>query len=129
MANNNDEYRNKLQLLEQESQSSYDKTVITLSSGALAISFVFVNDIVGESQIVCHAALLTSWVLWGSSVTSILFSYFFSHLAIRKAINQIDNNQSPYSCLDKITAFLNAVGGVLFLAGVVSIIVFANKNM
>lgn len=127
------EYRRTLQELEQQAQQSYDKTVLTLSGGALGVSFAFVSNIIGQSPVLWPAWLVVAWVSWGLSVTAVLFSFFFSHLALRKAVDQVDEESihrvRPGGAFDCITAVLNATGGGLFFLGVVSMVVFATHNM
>ncbi|MBU0586612.1 hypothetical protein KJ780_03800, partial [Candidatus Micrarchaeota archaeon] len=130
---NNLKYRRTLETLKQESQRSYDKAVLSLSGGALGISFAFISKFIGDSQVVCPGWLLTAWISWGISITSILFSFYFSNIALRKAINQVDSgtiqSERPGGLFDKVTATLNAFGGILFLIGVFSIIIFVSANM
>lgn len=46
MNNEHQSYRDLLQDLSVKSQEQYDKTVITLSTGALGLSFAFIKDVV-----------------------------------------------------------------------------------
>jgi hypothetical protein len=117
---------------EQKAQEDYDKTVLALSGGALGITFAFVTDLVGQKPIVWPTALLVAWVAWGVSVTCVLGSFFFSQQALRRTIDQLDasriREEHPGGVFSKVTAILNALGGVLFLAGVVSTILFVAVN-
>ena len=54
-----EEYRNGLIAAEQKSQDDYDKTIISLSGGALAISVVFIKDIMGNSEPILVWAVVT----------------------------------------------------------------------
>ncbi len=74
-------YRNHLVLAEQKSQDDFDKTVLSLSGGALGISFAFVKDMIGENPIVHPTWLWLSWVIWAFSSLAVLASFFMSHLA------------------------------------------------
>jgi hypothetical protein len=127
------EYRNHLVSAGQKAQEDFDKTVITLSGGALGISFVFIKDYLGENPIKDHCYLIASWVCWGLSVTVILVSYYFSIIALKKAIDQVDANtigqERPGKVFSILTAICNALGGLLFLIGVVCIIVFVKSNL
>jgi len=124
------EYRTFLVAAEQKSQEDYDKTVITLSGGALGVSFAFVKDIVGGQALAQPIWLCVAWIVWGLSVTSVLASFYFSHIALRKTIKQIDENteslykKTPGGVFTRVTQVLNALGGLLFLTGVVSMTVF-----
>lgn len=127
------EYRALLIEAEQKAQEDFDKTVLTLSGGALGISFAFVKDIIGDEPIIHACYLLTSWIIWGISVLCVLASFYFSQQALRKTISQLDADkiyeQSPGGWYSRLTAILNALGGVLFLVGVVLIVIFAAYNL
>ena len=83
-------YRELLISTLQKSYDNYDKTVLTLSSGALGISFAFISNFVGTKQMLCPSFLFIAWISWSLSVTSVLFSLFFSIFSIKKAIKQVD---------------------------------------
>ena len=83
------EYRSHIITAKQQAQEDFDKTVLTLSGGALGISFVFVKDIVGNNPLINSWALFAAWIAWGFSVTCILVSYYASQQALRKTIKQI----------------------------------------
>jgi hypothetical protein len=126
-------YRNHLVAAEQKAQEDFDKTVVSLSGGALAISFAFIKDMIGSGPLDKALFLLVSWMLWGGSITAVLLSYFCSHLALRRAIIQVDKNkiynERPGGFYDIITAILNFGGGLLFLLGVISIVYFVGHNL
>ena len=128
-----DEYRSLLISAEQKAQEDFDKTVLSLSGGALGISFAFVKDIVGDHPLAQPGFLLLSWIVWGVSVTCVLASFYFSQQALRRAIRQVDMGkiyeQTPGGLYSRITAILNALGGLLFLVGVVCIVIFASYNL
>lgn len=127
------EYRSYLVSAEQKSQDDYDKTVLSLSGGALGISFAFVKDIVGPQPLLRQELLLWSWSSWAISIACILFSFYFSNWSLRKAINQLDKNQihnrQPGGPFSQLTAVLNALGGLLFLAGAVLMVIFVSFNL
>lgn len=127
------EYRQWLIAAEQKAQDDFDKAVLSLSGGALGISFVFVKDIVGPDAILEPILLLLSWVGWGLSSLAILSSYFFSHLALRQAIRQCDDgsiySNTPGGIFARITGNLNALGAVLFVTGVCFMAAFIYVNL
>ena len=128
-----DEYRTMLLGLEQQMQSAYDKAVMTLSGGALGISLTFLKDVADKTALRNTGWLLTAWILWGLSVTSVLASFFTSSLALRKAIRQTDERliyvEVVGGRLNQITSFLNPFAGLLFFLGVVSIVLFVGGNI
>ena len=125
-------YREHLVQAEQKTQEDYDKTILSLSGGALGISFAFIKDILGTDPIVQPNLLLIAWICWGMSVGVVLFSHYFSHLSLRKSIEQVDkdkiHDERPGGIYDRITAFMNAIDGILFLIGVVIMIAFVYLN-
>ncbi len=127
------EYRSYLVNAEQKSQEDYDKTVLSLSAGALGISFAFLKDMIGPGPILHKSYLFGAWMCWGISSSVVLFSFFASNLALRRAIKQVDEGtiykQRPGGWFDTLTAILNALGGVLFLVGVVLIALFVLNNL
>ena len=127
------EYRKWLVAAEQKSQEDFDKTVLSLSGGALGISFVFLKDVIGPQSIVLPIFLLAAWLTWAFSTFSVLTSYYLSHLALRRAISQVDEGtiyqQPPGGDFARWTAILNAIGAILFLLGVCSITIFAGTNL
>lgn len=127
------EYRNIIINAEKETQDAYDKAVISLSGGALAVSFAFVKDIITPETICSKGLLIWAWISWGLSICAMLGSYFTSHLALRKTLKQINNNKLYCSHVggtsDYITSILNMLGGLLFLAGVILISVFVKLNL
>ena len=126
-------YRQSLLTAEQTMQAEYDKGVLTLSGGALGISFAFLKDIVGTKGLLHGHVLLTSWILWGASISFILASYFTSAKALRTAATDVDL-KTIYMTLARsgwvtATKWLNGLAGFCFFAGVVSLVVFVANNL
>jgi hypothetical protein len=127
------EYRKFLIAAEQKSQEDFDKTILSLSGGALGISFVFLKDIIGSNPVLHPSLLIAAWIAWALSNISVLFSFHLSHLALRHAISQVDNgtiyDEPVGGKLSKATAVLNQCGAILFFIGVCSITAFAGYNI
>src|SRR5216684_4498670 len=126
------EYRTHLVGARQKAHEDFDKTVLMLSGGGLGVSFAFVKDLLTGGSISCRACLFSSWVCWGMSVVTILVSYFSSQLALNRAITQIDSGerpQRPGGAFRWITIILNALGGLLFMAGLILLIIFVSHNL
>lgn len=126
-------YRGQLIEIERQMQSAYDKAVMALSGGALGISFTFIKDIADKSTLSHTNYLLAAWVMWGLSVTCVLFSFFFSTLAMKRAVRQTDQKliylELQGGIWNIITMILNPIGGILFFAGVIVISMFMGGNM
>ena len=127
------EYRKSLLTLEQQMQSDYDKAIMALSGGALGVSMTFLKEVVVKQGIHGGCFLLSAWICWGLSVTCTLASFYTSTLALRRAVQQTDD-KTIYLELrggryNRATKILNAAAGMLFFAGVVSIVVFVAHNL
>ena len=132
-----EDYRNeyRAQLLEyaKESQTSYDKTLITLSGGALGISFAFVDQFISKSPVQQQSLLVTAWTCWIVSLSLILFSFYTSNQAMLRAVRQVDRepalSTNPGGFADRVTALFNLLAGLSFIIGVAAMAWFSNANI
>ena len=126
------EYRSTLQRLAEESQSDYDKAVMTLSGGALGISFGYLKDVAGPPPYLHSLLLNLAWTAWTFSVVACLFSLAFSSLALNKEIAKLDEDWSQptegTTIWDRVTGILNWSGGSLFAVGAFLMIFFVALN-
>ncbi|MCF6323061.1 MAG: hypothetical protein L3J89_01845 [Gammaproteobacteria bacterium] len=126
-------YRQQLVDTEQKVSESYDKTVIALSSGALAISFAFVKDFIGSGPASNLEYLFLSWVFLSLSLAAVLFSLFFGTLSFRKAISQVDDGtiykRKAGGVLGRITISLHCSAAVLLIVGLFLLGNFVHKNI
>ena len=133
MDNSLEQYRATLVKAEQKAEDDFDKTVLTLSGGALGITFAFIKDIIGNKPVVRSELIFYAWLAWGISISAVLLSFYFSSLALRKAIRQVDHGKiykkRPGGWYDTATAILNAMGGLSFLTGVMLAAMFAHLNL
>ena len=127
------DFRNRVLEWEQKIGDSYDKTLITLSGGALGLTITFIKYIIEENSIVCINLLLLSWGAWIVSLTSLLLALYFAQFAYRRTIIQLDEetiyDQTPGGIFTNIVSFCNAVGGIGFIIGVVAIVMFVSTNL
>jgi len=132
MNTQNENYRNQLIAAEQKSQDDYDKTIVSLSGGALGITLLFIENVVRDATPVSAWALITAWSLWALSLTAVVVSYFFSRLALRKTIEQCDKNDYSNGVggwATTATHVANGLSGAFFVVGVVFIIIFCSNNL
>lgn len=125
------DYRNFLVEAERKAQEDYDKTILSLSGGALGISFAFLKDFVVSSP-TYRWTLFASWIAWGLSMAFVLTSFYSSQQALRKAIEQVDadsiRQQVPGGFFSQLTTALNVLSGLLFFVGVLLIAIFVSYN-
>lgn len=126
------DYRKHLVEARQKAQEDFDKTVLSLSGGALGISFAFVKDIAGPGQAMSPYWLVTAWFCWAASSAFILVSYFMSHVALDRSIESIDKGEFAYrpgGIAAVLTYGLNILAGCCFILGVVAIGIFVFLNL
>jgi hypothetical protein len=126
-------YRQHLVLAEQKAQEDYDKAVTTLSGGALAVSFAFLEKVVKAGPAKSPDLLFAAWILWAASIGCVMISYLLSRQALRKAITQVDAGaiyiRRPGGAMSVATELLNIASGALFIIGVAVVAVFVLKNL
>lgn len=126
-------YRNMLIEIEQRVAEQFDKTILTIAGGALAISLAFIKDVVGEGTIQKGWLLVTSWASLTACLIFILISFYFGLLAYRKAQDQVDDNtiknETPGGYYSKILITCNALGIVLLCVGLITLFTFAYNNL
>lgn len=128
-----EEYKNWLIETEQKIGESFLKTILTLSGGALGISFAFIKNVIGEGPIKASNTLITAWTLLTISLASILLSLYLGTLCYRCAINQVDKDliykQIPGGWMAKLMPILNFLSILSFVSGVIFLFIFAYKNL
>lgn len=127
------EYRNQLLKAAHSSSEAYDKAVVTLSGGALALSLAFMKDIVREPRADTKYLLVAAWISFAVSIALILLSLLTSKWALNKAVQQVDSgkiyNQRAGGKFSAITEALNVLAGLGFLSGVGFLASFVLTNM
>ena len=130
------EYLHERRLLidwEQSASTSFDKAMLTISSGALALSLTYLKQL--GSGPPWHWTLKACWVMFGASLLSTSWSFLFSQHAMRRqrGILPLDK-QGPRPGAGKgavanywgcATNCLNWMSVVFLTLGVVSLAAYA----
>ena len=120
-----------------DQSKSFDKYVLTLASGALALSLTFIEKIVPHPDANTISILIGAWAAFGLSILLTLVSFLFSQKACRKNIDTIDglltkafdyNNQPP-NRLAIFTDLLNWISMFSFVTGVALLTAFTVRNI
>jgi len=109
--------------------AAYDKTVLSLSSGAIGVCVVLFKESV---RLQCKTLLIVSTCMFILSVIAILLSYLFGVLSFKKAIQgsllraelidfDVPRHVRP---LQLATDTCNVCSGVAFIAGVVLLAIY-----
>ena len=136
--------RNKLIDGEREHSKSYDKYVLTLSGGALALSMTFIHDIIGDDPVRVPALIVLAWIVFTLSVAATLVSVNQSVPLFRDFCDILDSKaehagdsfswaevreeQSKCRRL-RLMDWLHIGSLVLFLLGVILLVLFVTCNL
>ena len=131
------DYMNQLRSERHSSFVQFDKAILSLSGGTLAVSIAFIKDLVPPTELVCLPLLLASWVLLGLSIASTVVSFLFSQNAYARQTASaeryfVDGEQeareteNPFSL---ITSRLNYFSAACFLSALLATIIFAGLNL
>jgi len=102
---------------------------LTLSTGALGLSFAFIKDIVNISSATNTNYLTGSWMCLTLSILCILISFLSAKHALDKAIEAEDNDEFYESKLDRLTSILNWMSAAFFVSGLIFLTVFIQLNL
>lgn len=116
------------------SVEQFDKNILFIASGALAGSFAFIKDIVGDlSHTMGKFWLILSWYFFAVVIFISLINHFISVLAHTKSIKYTKYSNKKFNRKIKKWNFvirgLNVSMIVLLLVGTLLLINFVNKNI
>jgi hypothetical protein len=125
------EERRLLATLESESYKSFDKALLSFSSGAIALSVAFIERFSAS----CNTLLVLSWILWTISITAQLISYIISAKAVREEMRILNEQYKDYSkeavknIYVGLPTKLNIAALLSFLIGVICFLIFILINI
>jgi len=116
------------------STEQFDKNITLIASGALAISFAFIKDIVPNFNEVTHKQQLTgSWYIFSFVIFVSLVTHFISMLANTWAIrnNNLEDEDFNAGILkwNLPIRILNLLMIVAILIGAIMLVNFINNNI
>jgi hypothetical protein len=130
------EERKSLIDAEREAARSFDKAMITLSSGGLALSIAFVGQ-ASPTGVELGYFLFASWIFFSLALLTITASFLMSQSALRAQREIIDQEYSQ-KCSDNgsgrknryatYTGCLNWLAIGFFALGVLSLVTFTIRN-
>lgn len=127
-------YRDQLSQAKIRTQEARDSALLTLSGGALGVSFGFIDHFVkGVPQ--APALLFIAWGSWALSLVLHIVNYSFSEKAFDWQIERTDmelvgekinDTQTNHSNLN--VTRINFIVMILFVIGVISLGIFVAEN-
>jgi len=118
-----------------KSQETFDKVLLTLTSGSLGFSITLIGAIFGFDNIENSCALYIAWVSWTLSLLILLISHYFSVRAWEKTITQFDEgsfsegNKKEGEPFTSWVDFCNTSGLLLYIFGIIGFMVFLFYNL
>lgn len=116
-----------------KAQEDYDRTLLTLSGGSMALSLTFLDSVAPLSMAHGQKALLLAWISWSLSLVATLFSHYCGGIALRRALEQVDAEDHMTGRFggraDNIVGKLNLSAGLLFTLGLGAMICFVSINL
>jgi hypothetical protein len=129
--------------------SKYDKYMITLSSGALGLSILYMEKVAHDPRPETFTLLELSWFLFACTLVAMILSFLLSQFSWKRALEIHDlrhcerKNWTPrrelakryakegweINPLDKYIEYINIGSLFAFTAGVISFILFACANL
>lgn len=88
-----DAWRTFLVNADQKAQDDYDKAVLTLSGGALGVTFGFLKDLVSPNP-AWKVLLLLAWISWALSISAVMWSFYASRRNIENRIRHLDGKKT-----------------------------------
>jgi hypothetical protein len=125
------QWRQWLVQADHDASQDYDKTVLTLATGTLALSVTFAHDIAPTPAPGSSVLLACAWLALGISAVFVLASLLTSQRCIRDQIAELDQDHqvAPHGPAVVATSFLTIGSGVLLIAGLVAFAWFALANI
>ena len=128
---NNDIYlqeRSRLIELSNRSIEQFDKGILTISTGALALSITFVKNLIPNPINNTKIFLILTWIFLGSSMLITLFSFLLSHQAFIKAIKDLGVEKQKFNFFTLSTHIFNFLSAISLITGFTFWGIFILKN-
>ncbi len=131
------EHRKGLIALGNDQIKEFDKAILTLSAGALALSITFVKEIAGgrAAALVLHY-IAVGWAFFTAAIILNIISYYLSWKDTTLEVRRIDScmlENKPYNYARNhyrtITSALNVIAFICFLCGVGFVGLFSYSNL
>lgn len=127
------EFRNELQLLVHKSQDDFEKQLVYLSAGGIAISMAFVEKLTGQISLThCKVFLISGWVLLALTLLINLASHVTTIKKHNQTIKEIDDDnydQTKAIKRNKMIGFYNRCSLIALFLGIIAIISFVFVNI
>ena len=112
-----------------ESSKQYDKSILFVSSGAIAISLTFIANIIDKAATSSKWLILCAWAGFGLSMAVNLVSFLTSQKGYLENIKQLDSGELPNRFWTICTWWLNIAAFISLFTGAVFLCWFTYINI
>ncbi|MDE1889230.1 MAG: hypothetical protein KGJ87_07580 [Planctomycetota bacterium] len=128
------EERKQLIGAERETAQQFDKAILTLAAGALALSITFIKQIAPHPKSQSIYFLIAAWTFFSLSILSTLISFLKSQDACRRQREILDQDRlsKPHDNKNSAANWTNRFNWlsiVFFISGIISLIIFSVFNI
>jgi hypothetical protein len=102
----------------------FDRSIVTISGGAFAISVTFVHEVAPNPVESSFTALWIGWIGLALSLTFIVISMLTGHRALEDALGGKELTE-----FTAVTTFFNVAAAAMMVAGLLGLAWFAQDNM
>lgn len=130
------QHRGKLEELLVDQSRSLDRSILTISSGALALSITFSDKLIASSGIVNSGLLFAAWMLFAVAILGTTLSFWTSGRSISKQIYLFDDfyvghleREEREWFWSTFTTWLGVGSVMMLILGIVLLSCFAYQNL
>lgn len=132
MSSNDEKYTDAQYKVLEYGNVQFDKNVMFIASGALGISFAFIENIIPDLEnAVNKEYLITAWYFFAGVIFFSLVAHFLSILANRWAIAKEDCTN--FDCKKKAWNIIIRISNIVMMVGlffgIIFLVHFINKNI
>ena len=109
------------------SNEQFDKAILFVSSGSLALSISFIEKIVPLATSHCKTLLLLSWVFEATTIILFTINHYLSMLSFNHEIKKL--SQESHNKKAITVQNINIVSIITLLSGLFSLIIFIFINI
>lgn len=121
---------------EMATSRTYDRYVLILASGALALSLTFLREIARNPRPSSYVLLGFAWALFALTIAAGLSSILCSQKAFRRRLEILEGARAEreypsreQTCWDRAVGILNLISMFTFLVGSALLLLFAGLNI
>lgn len=131
-----EEYKAELISKQIANSTTYDNSILTLSSAFLGLSIAFIKDVVAPSSAILLCVLFAAWICFCMAIIITIFSFMIGQAGLKFLLASaeryyIQGNPEAFHESDKVSRRIdvtNYLHGGMFVLGTILIVIFVIAN-